>query len=164
MEHIGELSERAVELLREGHKTCTFAESLTGGMIASSLISIPGASEVIEGSIVSYSDRVKMKLLEIDERIIRDKTAVSASCAVAMAQGARTLFEADYAISATGYAGPGGGTETDPAGSFYIGFADAGGSGAEKFCLPNCSRDEVRRYAVSCALAMLVKRAEQGGR
>ena len=113
--------EKTVALLKEKSLTVTFAESCTGGLMAKSITDVPGASSVFPGSAVTYSNGVKMKLVNVSEKTIRDHTEVSYECAEEMAAGAREFFGTDIAVSATGYAGPGGGTEKEPVGTVYVG-------------------------------------------
>lgn len=139
-----------IDLLRSKGLKCTFAESLTGGMIACGIVDVPGASDVFEGSIVSYSDEFKMSVLGVSSDVIKTKTAVSSECAVEMALGVQRLSGADIAVSVTGYAGPGDGEDGTPCGTVYIGYADKNGSGAlhERFIgrrndIRKCTRDYV---------------------
>ncbi len=134
---------KLIDSLRSKGLKCSFAESLTGGMIACGIVDVPGASDVFEGSIVSYSDEFKMNVLGVPSEVIKTKTAVSYECAVNMAAGALKLSGADIAISVTGYAGPGDGFDGTPCGTVYIGYADKNGSGAfEKHF--SGSRDNIR--------------------
>ena len=95
------------ELKEKGlHISC--AESCTGGMIASRLINVPGASDCIKESYVTYSDDVKIKLLGVKPETIRDYSAVSEACAKEMAEGAARVSGSEIGVSATGYAGPDG--------------------------------------------------------
>ena len=119
-----------ISILRDKGLKCTFAESLTGGMISCGIVDVPGASDVFEGSIVSYSDKFKIDVLGVPSDVIATRTAVSHECAVNMALGALRLSGADIAVSVTGYAGPGDGFDGTPCGTVYIGYADRNGSGA----------------------------------
>lgn len=159
MSTISELSSKAVASLKAKGLHCTFAESLTGGLIAATLVNTSGASEVFEGSLVSYCDKVKHEKLGVDEETLATKSAVSYECAMQMAKGALGKFDADVAISATGYAGPGGGTPEDPAGTFYLGFADKNGNDSIRYHIEG-TRSEVRDYAVEMALSLLIERVE----
>ena len=134
--------------------TVSTAESCTGGLIAKSITDIPGSSAVLAGGCVSYTEEVKHRVLGVDEEILRTKTAVSEECAKAMAEGARKLFGTDVAVSATGYAGPGGGTEKDPVGTVYLGLATKDGTTVRRICLPGATRTEVREAATATALEM----------
>lgn len=97
---------------REWKLAC--AESLTGGMIASTIVGIPGASEVLLGGVVTYTDAIKTRVLAVDAELLETHTAYSAECARAMAAGARRLFGAEVAISSTGVAGPGSDLGVNP--------------------------------------------------
>src|SRR4051812_10935585 len=96
------------------------AESCTGGLIASALTAIPGSSDVVERGFVVYSNRAKTELLDVPVEIISEYGAVSAEVARAMADGALANSAADVAVSCTGVAGPGGGTEAKPVGLVYL--------------------------------------------
>ena len=118
-------SQRAFTLLRERKQTVTFAESLTGGLIAATFIENPGASAVIGESYVTYAEAAKQRLLGVKKETLRNDGVVSAACAAEMASGARIRSGADWAASATGFAGPDGGTEEKPVGTVFIGVSSA---------------------------------------
>lgn len=111
------------EILKNKKMTLAIAESCTGGSIASRITAVPGASEYFMGSIVSYATAVKERVLKVDSATITEKGVVSEEVALAMAENAKNLFQSDFAISTTGIAGPGGGTEKTPVGSIWIGIA-----------------------------------------
>lgn len=96
------------------------AESCTGGRIAESIIAVPGASNYFKGGIISYTNEIKENLLGVDHDLLEEKTAVCEEVAVAMVQGAIKTLNVDYAIAATGIAGPGGGTPEIPVGTIWI--------------------------------------------
>ena len=102
------------------------AESCTGGRISEAIISIPGASDYFKGGIVAYTTEVKERLLGIPHDMIEAFTVVSEEVAQAMVKGAIEAMDVDYAISATGVAGPGGGTPESPVGTIWIGYGDKG--------------------------------------
>lgn len=110
------------KLLSEG-KTMATAESCTGGNIAHLLTLTPGSSAWFNGGVVSYINQVKMKVLGVPPVFIKQYTEVSAQVAEAMAEGARRITGADYAISTTGIAGPTGGTADNPVGTVFVGLA-----------------------------------------
>ncbi|MCQ2516313.1 MAG: CinA family protein [Saccharofermentans sp.] len=147
-----------VEYLTNKGLKCTFAESLTGGMAACGIVDVAGASKVFDGSIVSYSDRVKINVLGVPSSVIEEKTAVSYECAVAMAKGALRLSGADIAVSVTGYAGPGDGEDGTPCGTVYVGWCDKLGSDAVK-CHFDGNRDSVRRQTRDKAYEIIMERA-----
>lgn len=116
------------EALHKRNLTMCTAESCTGGLIASLLTDIPGSSAYMLGGVVSYSNEAKRSLLKVRQGTLMAYGAVSEPTAAEMAQGAQQIFGADYAISVTGIAGPGGGTADKPVGLTYIGIAKPDGS------------------------------------
>ncbi|SCW39571.1 nicotinamide-nucleotide amidase [Ruminococcaceae bacterium YRB3002] len=149
----------ASQIVREcsaGNIKIGFAESLTGGMISAEIVSVPGASACLEGSIVSYSNEIKMNILGVDEAVIRNYGAVSEQCAVQMASGAKQALDCDIAVSVTGIAGPAGGTDRKPVGTVYIGCAWDGGCTAEHFVFPG-DRESIREQTVEEAFKMLLE-------
>ena len=145
------LASLVVEQLRSLEKTVALAESCTGGLLANSFTNVPGASKVFAGSAVCYANDAKVNLLGIPECLIAQHGAVSAECAAAMATCTIEKFGSDYAISVTGYAGPGGGTEADPVGTVYIGYASPAGVWSRRVVLPG-DRRQVKQRAVNTAL------------
>lgn len=118
------------------------AESCTGGLMGQRLTGVPGASAVFLGGFMTYQNHVKIQLLGIDPMAIEQHTEVSAVVAEQMACGARQRLGCDVAISATGYAGPGGGTEENPVGTVYVGIATP----KEVFSLRLYYRNKSRQY------------------
>lgn len=114
------LSREISQIIWEKGCTLGTAESCTGGRIAESIIAMPGASNYFKGSIISYTDEIKEKVLGIDPKIIEEKNAVSEEVAIEMVKGAIKVLNVDYAISATGFAGPGGGTDSIPVGTIWL--------------------------------------------
>ena len=102
------IAELVVRLLKERNKTVSTAESLTGGLLADRIVSVPGSSAVFREGFVTYSDDAKIRLLGVREDTIRKHTAVSAETAREMAEGLLARTGADYALATTGYAGPDG--------------------------------------------------------
>ena len=96
------------------------AESCTGGRIAEAIIATPGASNYFKGSIVSYVNEIKENLLFVDHQTLEEKTAVCEEVARQMVLGACKALNVDFAISATGIAGPGGGTKEIPVGTIWL--------------------------------------------
>ena len=150
------LSALAVKALKEKQMTVATAESCTGGLIAKSVTDIAGSSAVIAGGMVTYTNRIKTDVLGVDVKIIEEHTEVSYACAEAMAERAREMFGTDYALSATGYAGPGGGTEQDPTGTVYIGISTPKGTRSQRVRVENATRTQVRNTVAHYALTMLL--------
>ncbi|AEM73978.1 competence/damage-inducible protein A [Caldicellulosiruptor acetigenus] len=117
------LEEVVIGLLAEKKLKVSVAESCTGGLICNKLTNVPGASEVFDRGFIVYSNEAKMKLLGVPEQVLKEHGAVSSQTARYMAQGALSNSLADIALSVTGIAGPGGGSETKPVGLVYIGIA-----------------------------------------
>ncbi len=111
--------------LSESGKTVGTAESCTGGLIASRLTDISGSSRYVLGGVIVYSNTMKQKLLGVKGGTLMQYGAVSEQTASEMALGARDLLGVDFALSVTGIAGPGGGTDEKPVGLTYIGIAGA---------------------------------------
>ena len=114
------LSKEISQFIWEKGKTLGTAESCTGGRIAEAIILMPGASNYFKGSIVSYTNEIKEKILGVSHDVIEEKTAVCEEVAIEMVKGAIKALDVDYAISATGFAGPGGGTREIPVGTIWI--------------------------------------------
>ncbi len=140
--------------------TIATAESLTGGGVAARLTSISGASDYVLGGIVSYSNESKAKLLGVSEETLNTRGAVSAECAREMAEGARRAFDADFAVSTTGIAGPGGATSRKPVGLVYVALASDDGVQCEEFHFPG-GRAVVVDAAIEAALLMLLRGIEK---
>lgn len=134
-------------LLVRGETICC-AESLTGGALASLLSSLPGASTVFLGGVVSYATEVKRSLLGVTAEQV-----ISAECAMEMATGVRRLIGADWALSTTGVAGPDT-QEGQPVGTVFIGIAGPQGVRAEHLELSG-SRDEIRATTCRAAISIL---------
>ena len=114
------ISREVSQLLWEMDKTVGTAESCTGGRIAEAIISVPGSSKYFKGGVISYVDEVKMSLLGVDAQLLEERTAVCEEVAIQMVIGACQALNTDYAISATGIAGPGGGTKEHPVGTIWL--------------------------------------------
>lgn len=108
------------QLLWEREETLGTAESCTGGRIAEAIIAVPGASKYFKGGIISYTNEVKTSLLGVDAQLLEEKTAVCEEVAKAMVAGACKALATDYAIAATGIAGPTGGTKEIPVGTIWV--------------------------------------------
>jgi nicotinamide-nucleotide amidase len=145
------LASIVVEQLRSMEKTVALAESCTGGLLADSFTDIPGASKVFAGSAVCYSNDAKINILGISECLLAQHGAVSAECAEAMAVAVAEKFGTDYALSVTGFAGPSGGTDENPVGTVFIGYASPAGVWSKKVFMHG-DRAQVKLRAVNTAL------------
>lgn len=116
------LSESVGNLLREKGLTIAAAESCTGGLLSNMLTDIPGSSDYVMGGVISYSNKIKINELMLDEKMLEQQGAVSKQAALQMAKNVAFKFGSDIGISTTGIAGPGGGTKEKPVGTVWIGF------------------------------------------
>jgi nicotinamide-nucleotide amidase len=134
------------------------AESCTGGLVAATLTDRPGASDVVELGVVTYSNAAKTLILGVPHRLLADHGAVSAEVAGAMASGALAHFPAlDVAVSITGVAGPGGGSAAKPVGLVYIAALRRGHEPVVRRHLFDGNRQAVREASVREALALLLE-------
>ena len=140
-----------VEMLAARRETVSVAESLTGGMLASRLVDVPGASAVLGESYVTYANEAKERLLGVSGETLRAHGAVSEQCAREMAEGCRRASGADWALATTGIAGPDGGTPEKPVGTVYI--ACAGRQGVVVKAL-KLRGDRTRVRSMTCLYAM----------
>jgi nicotinamide-nucleotide amidase len=147
-------AELVVGLLRERGLTLATAESCTGGLVAVRVTEVPGSSDVFRGSIVAYANDVKEARLGVPEEVLAAHGAVSAETAAAMAAGARKALGADVAVSVTGVAGPGGGTDEKPVGLVYLHAVGPGGELARQLDFPG-DRETIRVRAAVAALHLV---------
>jgi len=145
-------------LLREQGKSLALAESCTGGMLASQLVEYAGSSDYLQYGLVTYSNAAKTKLLGVSEQLLVQHGAVSSETALAMAHGARTIDDADFALAITGIAGPDGGTPDKPVGTVVIALCDRTTSWVQTVALGQRSRTLVRTMSCAVALDMLRRR------
>lgn len=148
------LSKELLSLLYESEKTVGTAESCTSGLISAAITLVPGASDYFKGGIVSYSDDIKVSVLKVDADVIAEKTSVCEEVAIQMVKGTIDVLDVDYAVSATGFAGPGGANGI-PVGTIWL----ACGNKDEQITL-KLTEDEGREKntfkAVDSALQLLL--------
>ncbi len=159
------LARRVVEENAAAGRRIAVAESCTGGLVAAALTEIPGSSDVVEIGFVTYSNEAKMSALGVNEDVLSTFGAVSIATAWAMAQGALNKSQADVAVSITGVAGPGGGTEAKPVGTVVFARAVRGENPdtvvAEQKLFEDNGRAGVRLQAAICALELLLPPVEE---
>jgi nicotinamide-nucleotide amidase len=148
--------------------TIATAESLTGGLVCADLTSVPGASAVVRGAVVSYAVAVKAEVLGVDAQLLQRQGAVDPAVAVQMAAGVRRLLGADFGVSTTGSAGPDpdpGGELTGPvpAGQGFVAVVGPGIEIVTGFTCPGEDREGVRRHAVIAALDLLRRALAETG-
>lgn len=143
---VGALHERGLSL--------GLAESITGGMIGELITRVPGASTTFLGSVVSYSNEMKVEILGVSPETINRHGAVSHQCAEEMAVGARKVSKSDVGLSVTGIAGPEGGTDLKPVGTFFVGLATDETVTSRRYFLPG-ERSWVKTLAAMQALDLL---------
>ncbi|MBQ6704731.1 MAG: nicotinamide-nucleotide amidohydrolase family protein [Opitutales bacterium] len=151
-------AEKTAKKLLEKGATVAVAESCTGGLLASALTDLPGASKFFRGGAVTYATETKTEILGVPAELIARFGVVSANCAEAMARGAAEKFHTDFALSTTGIAGPDGGTPGTPVGTVFIGIFTPDGTSSLRFRATGTTRDAVRREAVVTALNALAER------
>lgn len=151
---LSRLASKVIEAASVQGRTIATAESLTGGLIAAALTSVPGSSVVVKGSIVSYTNEVKHVSLNVSEDTLVNEGAVSAPCAEQMAVGASQELSSGLAVSVTGIAGPGGEEPGKPVGTVFMGLYDEGKVSSMRFQFKG-SRAEVRAQTAQVALQAL---------
>lgn len=153
------IQESLGKMLRLAGKTLATAESCTGGKIAHYITSVPGSSDYYKGSVVAYSNDIKENILGVKPISILKYGAVSKEVVGEMAEGARLLMKADYAIATSGIAGPGGGTEEKPVGTTWIAVSSSERLISEKFMMGDHRERNIEKATIT-ALDMLRKLVE----
>ena len=153
------LARRVVEENAAAGRTVAVAESCTGGLVAAALTEIAGSSAVLDSGFVTYSNEAKQRMLGVSRDIIETFGAVSIACVWAMAKGAIEHSDADVAVSISGIAGPGGGSEQKPVGTVVFARSCRDGDGepeGEMRHFDDLGRSEIRRQAALVALELLL--------
>lgn len=153
-----DIRSRAAELLAmslERGFTVATVESCTGGLVGGALTAIAGSSSMVQGGLITYSNEAKTALAGVPRALIEQHGAVSEPVARAMAEGARARLDADFAVSITGVAGPGGGSVEKPVGLVHFACAGSSGTRHRERRFGEQSRDEIRRLSILEALDLL---------
>lgn len=150
---------KIIEKLIEKGIVVATAESCTGGMIASAITDVSGSSAIFGYGMVTYSNEAKMKILGVREDTLKKFGAVSKETAYEMAEGLQKVSSADVAVSVTGIAGPGGGSELKPVGLVYMGISTKQGISTRKNLFTG-DRDEIRKQTVNAALNLIAEKLD----
>ena len=146
-----------IKILSKRKLKISFAESCTGGLLASTITSISGASKVFDLSFVTYSNQAKIKILKINRNIINTYGAVSHQCCSAMVKNLSRISKAEINVSITGIAGPNGGTKQKPVGLVYIGIKKGNKIQITKCLFKSKKRSSIQKATVRKALNLILR-------
>ncbi len=146
-----------IKILTKKKLKISFVESCTGGLLASTITSINGASKVFNLGLVTYSNQAKIKILKINKNIIKKYGAVSHECCLAMVNNLSKISKANINISITGIAGPKGGTKQKPVGLVYIGVKKGNKTEIFKCFFKNKKRLSIQRATVKKVLDLVLR-------
>ena len=149
-----------IRILTKKKLKISFVESCTGGMLASTITSISGASKVFNLGLVTYSNQAKIKVLKVNENIIKKYGAVSYECCYTMVKNLSKISKANINISITGIAGPKGGTKKKPVGLVYIGVKKGNKIQVNKYFFKSKKRSSIQRATVKKALDLILRIAK----
>ena len=149
-----------IKILTKKKLKVSFAESCTGGLLASSITSVSGASKVFNLGLVTYSNQAKINVLKVNKNIIKKYGAVSYECCLAMVNNLSKISNANINISITGVAGPKGGTKQKPVGLVYIGVKKKGKAQIIKCFFKNKKRSSIQKATVKKALNLVLRVAK----
>ena len=150
------LSLKIVKLLTKKKLTVSFAESCTGGLLASSITSISGSSKVFNMGFVTYSNNAKVKLLKVPKKTITKYGAVSYETCLSMVKNLSKISKSKISISITGVAGPKGGTKEKPVGLVYVGLKKGSKTIIKKNLFKSKKRVSIQKATVNQALKMIL--------
>ena len=150
------ISYKVVKLLSKKRLNISFAESCTGGLLASTVTSISGSSKVFTIGFVTYSNQAKIKFLKVPKKIILKHGAVSYETCLSMVKNLNKISKTNIAVSITGIAGPKGGTKKKPVGLVYIGIKKGNKIIVKKNIFKNKSRGSIQKSTVNQALKMIL--------
>ena len=150
------LSERIVKLLQKKRLKISFAESCTGGLLASTITKISGSSKVFTLGLVTYSNQAKINILKVPNKIIKKYGAVSYETCVSMVKNLNKISKTDISVSITGVAGPKGGTKEKPVGLVYIGIKKNSKTIVKKYLFKNKKRNSIQKTTVKEALELIL--------
>ena len=146
-----------IKLLIKKKIKVSFAESCTGGLLASTITSINGASKVFNLGLITYSNQSKIKVLKVNKNIIKKYGAVSYECCKSMVNNLAKISKANINISITGIAGPKGGTKQKPVGLVYIGIKKGNKIKVNKYLFKSQKRSSIQKATVKKALDLILR-------
>jgi nicotinamide-nucleotide amidase len=146
-----------VKILIKKKLKVSFAESCTGGLLASSITSISGASQIFNLGLITYSNQAKIKFLKVNKNIIKKYGAVSHECCLSMVNNLSKISKANINVSITGIAGPKGGTKQKPVGLVYIGVKKGNTSQINKYFFKSKKRSSIQKATVKKALDLVLR-------
>ena len=149
-------SKKIIILLKKKKLRISFAESCTGGLLASTITSVSGSSKVFTLGLVTYSNQSKTKVLKVPKNIIRKYGSVSAPVCLAMVKNLNKISKTNIAVSITGIAGPGGGTMIKPVGLVYVGIKKGNRAEVKKYLFKNKGRSYIQKAAVNKSLGLIL--------
>ena len=149
-----------IKLLTKKKLKISFAESCTGGLLASTIASVSGASKIFNLGLITYSNQAKIKILKVNKNIIKKYGAVSHECCSAMVKNLSTISKANINVSITGIAGPKGGTKEKPVGLVYIGVKKGAKIEINKFLFKSKKRSSIQKATVKKALNLVLRAAK----
>ena len=149
-----------IKILKKKKLKISLAESCTGGLLASTITSISGASKVFNLGLVTYSNQAKIKVLKVNENIIKKYGAVSYECCYTMVKNLSKISKANINISITGIAGPKGGTKKKPVGLVYIGLKKGNKIQINKCLFKSKKRSLIQKAAVKKAINLILRIAK----
>ena len=155
-----ELSKKVINLLRKKKLKISFAESCTGGMLASSITAIRGSSKIFTLGLITYSNQSKINILKVRRNIIIKHGAVSYETCLSMVKNLSLMSKTHVSVSITGVAGPGGGTKSKPVGLVYIGVKKGKKILIKKYLFKSKTRKAIQKSSVNKALNMVLSIAE----
>ena len=146
-----------IRILTKKKLKISFAESCTGGLLASSITSSSGASKIFNLGFVTYSNQAKIKILKVNNSIIKKYGAVSHECCYAMVKNLSKISKANINVSITGIAGPKGGTKQKPVGLVYIGVKRGNKIQINKYLFKSKKRLSIQKATVKKALDLILR-------
>ena len=154
---VDSMEEAAIAKLRENSLTLAVAESCTGGLISKLITDMPGVSDVFLGGAVTYANSAKENIIGVSRESLDRYGAVSEAVALEMARGVREKFGSDVGVSATGVAGPSGGTEEKPVGCVFVAISSKDGNTRAVFPFSHAHRDYIRNVTAEHVFDLILK-------